>query len=106
MALRTPASSSTTMTTAASFLFNTVLLRRQANMETGPVGRHRPRVDGTAMRLHDGTADGGLDAGSGLFRRRERIEQAVLDAGCDARPVVADADFEVTGAVEGSGQFH
>ena len=95
MALRTPASSSTTMT-LGFFFMDSLLHRRQPHVENWRrAGCDRTGADSTAVSLHDGTADGQSQAGAGFLGGRERFEQAIGDRWRDARAVVGDADLDI-----------
>src|SRR5689334_15715881 len=99
MALRRPASSSTTMTIAPSFLFNSALPCRQADVEAGTAGCRRPGLDGTAVGLYDGAAHRESQTCSGFFCRRERIEQSIQDLRRYSRAIVHYANLHVTQGV-------
>ena len=64
-------------------------------IKAGAVRVHRPGADSTAVRLHDGTADGQAQPGAGTLGGAERLEQSVRYRMGRCPAVVADADLDL-----------
>ena len=69
-----PESSSTTMTMGFFFMTSVPPRPAVARRKQAPCGLRRAGADSTAMRLHDGTADGQSQAGAGILGGGERLE--------------------------------